>query len=312
MMQNTNDNTGHAVLNSETYQEYVIQFCGGKNEIIWKYPENIAVNGALLLVRESQEAIVLINGRALDLFGPGRYQLGKSQNSNEEKFPLENPVIEVYFINRAEHMAMKWGTNSKVEYIDPMYRFPVQIGASGTMSLRVENSRQLLVKLAGLQPLCTQEDLSRMFHSILMSCLKTELSQAICRQVICVFDLDLHLTPLSRHIEESLRPEYANYGISLERLDIATIVKPEEDETYRLVRTQQRQAACSNPSDWYAFSCAIAHCSRCSVVLPFGAKFCPICGESVRINKTVSCPACMALVPAGNFCLLCGASLQNL
>lgn len=313
MMQDMNDNIGHGLLNSETYPASVIQFCGGAADIIWKYPGNIAVTGALLLVHESQEAIVVRNGRALDLFGPGRYQLWKSQSSTEEKISvLTSPLTEVYFINRAEHMALKWGTNNKIEYIDPVYRFPIQIGASGTMSLRVVNSRQLLVKLAGLQPLCTQDDLSRMFHAVLMSCLKTELSQAICRHVIGVFELDLHLAPLSRHIEEALRPEYANYGISLERLDIATIVKPEDDETYRLFRTQQIMTVCNKSTDHHAYSYTPVHCSRCSVLLPFGAKFCPICGESIHIIETICCPACTASVPIGNFCLLCGASLQNL
>jgi membrane protease subunit (stomatin/prohibitin family) len=53
-------------------------------------------------------------------------------------------------------MAIKWGTDSKVEYVEPIYNFPLQIGASGEMSLRVENSRQLLLKLVGTERGITQ------------------------------------------------------------------------------------------------------------------------------------------------------------
>lgn len=48
-------------------------------------------------------------------------------------------------------MSVKWGTDSKVQYIEPTYGFPLSIGASGEMSLRVEDSRKLLVKLVGTE-----------------------------------------------------------------------------------------------------------------------------------------------------------------
>jgi len=37
-------------------------------------------------------------------------------------------------------MAIKWGTDSQVQYMEPAYKFPLKIGASGEMSLRVEDS----------------------------------------------------------------------------------------------------------------------------------------------------------------------------
>ncbi|MCL2015243.1 MAG: SPFH domain-containing protein, partial [Defluviitaleaceae bacterium] len=46
---------------------------------------------------------------------------------------------------------MKWGTDSKLEYVEPQYGFPIQIGASGEMSLRVEDSRKLLIKVVGTE-----------------------------------------------------------------------------------------------------------------------------------------------------------------
>lgn len=291
----------------------VIRFEGGAADVLWKHPCVSVPDGALLLVREAQEAILLVNGCALDLYGPGRYALGADWgrlSRVDSSLPVQ---AEVYFVNRAERMALKWGTNSKVEYIDPVDRFPVQIGASGEMSLRVENSRQLLVKLAGLRPLYTEDDLTRPFHAMLMSHVKTGLARAICSAAIGVFELDAYLAPLSRELEALLRPAYAGYGISLERLDISTVVKPEEDEAYQLVRRQRGWTAAGG-----AYTRADAgedrpagaapHCTRCSAALPFGARFCPACGEATSA-AAARCPACGKTVPEGSFCMHCGVYL---
>ena len=133
----------------------IIKYEGDNSTFIWKHPCEDFNTSTQLIVHESQEAIFFLNGQALDLFGPGRHTL-ETQN-----IPLlrriiniptggESPVhCEVYFINKTEQMAIRWGTDSKVQYVEPTYKFPLQIGASGEMSLRAEDSRKLLVKLIG-------------------------------------------------------------------------------------------------------------------------------------------------------------------
>lgn len=120
-----------------------------------------------------------MNGQALDLFGAGRYTL-ETQNLPllsrlfNRPFGHHTPFhCEVYFINKAEQMAIKWGTDSKVEYIEPTYKFPLQIGASGEMSLRAEDSRRLLMKVVGTTTGITQQVLIQKFRGILMTRVKT-------------------------------------------------------------------------------------------------------------------------------------------
>ena len=38
-------------------------------------------------------------------------------------------------------MAIKWGTDSKVEFMEPTYQFPIKIGACGEMNLRAEDKK---------------------------------------------------------------------------------------------------------------------------------------------------------------------------
>ena len=65
-------------------------------------------------------------------------------------------------------MSIKWGTDSKVQYIEPTYGFPLSIGASGEMSLRAEDSRKLLLKLVGTENFLGQQKLVSFFRSFLM------------------------------------------------------------------------------------------------------------------------------------------------
>ena len=120
----------------------LIKYEGDNTTFIWKHPSEDFNSLTQLVVHESQEALFMMNGQALDLFGAGRYTLetenipfiGKVlQRTAGDKSPFH---CEVYFINKAEQMAIKWGTDSKVQYIEPTYNFPLQIGASGEMSLR--------------------------------------------------------------------------------------------------------------------------------------------------------------------------------
>ena len=148
----------------------VIKYEGDNNTLIWKHPVEDFNALSQLVVHESQEAIFFRDGQALDLFGPGRHTLA-SQNIPLVGWFLNRMVgdqspfhCEVYFINKTEQMSMKWGTDSKVQYIEPTYGFPISIGACGEMSLRAEDSRKLLLKLVGTESVLGQDQLINYFR----------------------------------------------------------------------------------------------------------------------------------------------------
>ncbi len=216
----------------------IIKYEGDNSTFIWKHPCEDFNTLTQLIVHESQEAIFFMNGQALDLFGPGRYTL-ETQN-----IPLIGKVLniptggktpfhcEVYFINKTEQMSIKWGTDSKVQYIDPTYGFPLQIGASGEMSLRVEDSRKLLIKLVGTENYLGQQKLISFFRSFLMTRVKTYIAQVMKSNAINIFEIDENLTAFSENIHKLLIPDFADYGVSLERFFVTTVVKPDGDRQY--------------------------------------------------------------------------------
>ncbi len=216
----------------------IIKYEGDNSTFIWKHPSEDFNSFTQLIVHESQEAIFFMNGQALDLFGAGRYTL-KTQN-----IPMigkfinrmtgdESPFhCEVYFINLAEQMSIKWGTDTKVQYIEPTYGFPLSIGASGEMSLKPENSRKLLLKLVGTEHDLSQERLISHFRAFLMTRVKTYISKTIREKSLNIFEIDEHLTEFSNDIRELLIPDFADYGVSLERFFVTNIAKPDGDRQY--------------------------------------------------------------------------------
>ena len=216
----------------------IIKYEGDNSTFIWKHPCEDFNSLTQLIVHESQEAIFFMNGQALDLFGPGRYTLetenipkiGQVLNrTTGDKTPFH---CEVYFINKAEQMAIKWGTDSKVQYVDPTYGFPISIGASGEMSLRAEDSRKLLVKLVGTENYLGQQQLIGFFRAFLMTRVKTYIAQVIKANAINIFEIDENLTAFSENIHKLLIPDFADYGIALERFFVTNIVKPDGDRQY--------------------------------------------------------------------------------
>ncbi len=216
----------------------VIKYEGDNSTFIWKHPCEDFNSLTQLIVHESQEAIFFMDGQALDLFGPGRYTL-ETQNIPKIGKLLNRTTggdtpfhCEVYFINKTEQMSIKWGTDSKVQYMEPTYGFPLSIGASGEMSLRAEDSRRLLLRLVGTESFLSREKLVGFFRSFLMTRVKSYIAQIMRTNAINIFEIDENLTTFSDALRNLLLPDFADYGVSLERFFVTNIVKPDGDRQY--------------------------------------------------------------------------------
>ena len=133
----------------------VLKYEGPNNVFAWKHPIEDFNSGSQLIVHESQEAIFFKNGKALDLFGSGRYTL-ETENiplmRDSFKLPSNAETMfhaEVYFVNLTTQMGIKWGTDSKVRLFDPASGLHIELGACGSFNLRITNSRKFLVKIVG-------------------------------------------------------------------------------------------------------------------------------------------------------------------
>lgn len=216
----------------------IIKYEGDNSTFVWKHPCEDFNTTTQLIVHESQEAVFFMNGQALDLFGVGRHTL-ETQNIPLLKKLFNLPTggktpfhCEVYFINKTEQMAIKWGTDSKVQYIEPTYKFPISIGASGELSISVDDSRKLLIKLVGTESILQQNQLITFFRSFLMTRVKTYIAQTMKTLSINIFEIDERLEDFSTEIKSRLYNDFLEYGVVLNRFFVTTIAKPDGDTQY--------------------------------------------------------------------------------
>lgn len=228
----------------------VIKYEGDNSTFIWKHPSEDFNSLTQLIVHESQEAIFFMNGQALDLFGPGRYTLEtqnipKLGNALDRTTGGETPFhCEVYFINKTVQMAIKWGTDSKVRFIEPTYGVPLEIGASGEMDLMVFDSRKLLVKLVGTTKGITWDDrnggftksLSTSFRPLISAMVKANLSSSIKAQNINILEIDENLILLSEALRKSILPGFEEYGLTIPEFYVTTVILPENDPNFKRIR----------------------------------------------------------------------------
>lgn len=228
----------------------IIKYEGDNNTFIWKHPIEDFNTSSQLIVHESQEAIFMMNGQALDLFGPGRHTLETQNIPLIRKF-INIPTggktpfhCEVYFINKTTQMGIKWGTDSKVRFIDPLTGVPLQIGACGEMNLKVSDSRKLLVKLVGTTSgiAWNQEgnsftnSLKNSFKPLISTAVKVNLSKSIVSENINILEIDSHLDTLSSTLKNNIVSGFEEYGLTIPQFYVTTVVLPEEDANFKKIR----------------------------------------------------------------------------
>lgn len=228
----------------------IIKYEGDNSTFIWKHPCEDFNSLTQLIVHESQEAIFFMNGQALDLFGAGRYTL-ETQNIPKIGRILNRTTggdtpfhCEVYFINKTVQMAVKWGTDSKVRFIEPTFGIPIEIGASGEMNIAVSDSRKLLVKLVGTMNGIAWNDSGRgftksladSFRPMISTAVKANLSSTIKSQNINILDIDENLPLLSEVLKKSILPSFEEYGVTIPQFYVTTVVLPENDPNLKRMR----------------------------------------------------------------------------
>ena len=149
---------------------------------------------------------------------------------------------EVYFINMATQMGVKWGTDSKVRLFDPTSGLHVELGASGEFNIRVVNARKLLLRVVGTTANLRQEDLlgggRGFFRAMVMTQVKSYLAAAIRENNISVLEIDERLMELSEALRDRINPRLAEYGLEMAEFFVSRVVTPDDDPNFRRMKEQ--------------------------------------------------------------------------
>ena len=284
----------------------IIKYEGDNETLVWKHPIEDFNLGSQLIVHESQEAIFFRDGQALDLFGPGRYTLETQQLPILEKFyslPTDTEGTfhsEVYYINLATQMGIKWGTDSKVRLMDPLTGLPLEIGASGEFNIRVINSRKLLLKLVGTTASLSQEQIlgtngKGMFRALVMTQVKSYLATVIRENSISILEIDERLMELSDALRARINPKLADYGLEMAEFFVSRVVTPDDDPNFRKMKEQYAEQYLGVRQEQIRRSVAEAEAQRRAVEAQTAAQM-KIIGaqgdaEALKIQKAAEAEA---------------------
>ena len=187
--------------------------------------------GAQLTVRENQVALFVNEGKAADLFTPGRYEL-TTQNVpilttlRGWKYGFQSPFkAEVYFFNTRLFTDLKWGTTNPVMMRDSEFGM-IRLRAFGTYAMKIADPKLFFNTVVGTQGLTTTEEITGQLRSIVLS----KLSDAIAESKIPALDLASKYDELSSFGKGRIGPEFGAFGLELSKFFIENVSLPEEVE----------------------------------------------------------------------------------
>lgn len=210
----------------------------GDNDVLVHKSEIANFNSmSQLVVQQTQEAIFFKDGRALDMFGPGRYPL-KTDN-----FPIIREIFgkifggrdvftcSVYFVNKVAVPDIRWGTDGPISLKDPEFGLLVKVRAYGQGAIRIKDTRKFIERQAGNIPglYYRKSDLNALARNIIGQFINEKIAQAVVQSKIEVYEITSHLSELSKLVQADVSNELETYGLECEKFFISNITPDEAD-----------------------------------------------------------------------------------
>lgn len=185
--------------------------------------------GGQLIVRESQMAIFVNEGKLADVFGPGTYKL-TTQNiplltnlKNWDKL-FESPFkSDVYFLNTKLQMNSGWGTSQAITIRDKDFGM-VRVRSFGQYTYKISDPSNFFKNVSGAMNNYTREELENQLRTIVVSGFTNFLGQS----GIPFIDMAANQTQLASLVKQNLLEKFSNYGLEITDFIINNLNLPEE------------------------------------------------------------------------------------
>jgi membrane protease subunit (stomatin/prohibitin family) len=205
-----------------------------RNTLVWRFPryQNEIKNGAKLVVRSGQCAILVDRGRVADVFQPGTYELTTKNipiltTLRNWDHGFNSPFkVEVYFVATKQITELKWGTSHPVLLRDPEFG-PIRVRAFGTYTLKASKPEALLKELVGTDGSFEADEIDVLLRSVIAA----EFSNLVAKAEISVVDLAGSYLRLSEDLRRAVLARIdGEYGLDLPQLLIVNVSVPEQVE----------------------------------------------------------------------------------
>ena len=202
----------------------------GDDTLMWRFPaeDQEIQTGATLVVRESQQALFVDEGKTADLFGAGTHLLTTqtlpllTNLKNWDKFFASPFKSDVYFFNLRQQLGRRWGTAQPVTVRDSEVGV-VQLRAFGMYDYRISDPAKLFSEVTGVVAQYSREALDEPLRNVVM----TRLASVFGSSGIAFLDMAANQVLLSQKMAELLAPDFARLGLTLERFSVESVTLPE-------------------------------------------------------------------------------------
>jgi membrane protease subunit (stomatin/prohibitin family) len=312
----------------------------GPEDIVWTYPQEEINWGAQLIVHEYEVAVFFRDGKAYDVFGPGRHTLTTlnlplltgvlTRLAGYKEKPFKAKVIFV----STRVFAGKYGTRAQTTELAPLQ-------VHGTFWSKVENPQLFVMEVVGGQNAYTTNDINNYLRGFINEKIIDELSRY---DLLTVFT---RLDETSIAVKNAILEAFRRIGLDLADLRFEGIdTTPEYRERLFWLRTGRaapeeilRMETVKKAAEELGKSpgaglgtgmvlipqimtptgpaqtpaAALVICPKCNAKVPATSKFCPECGVQLTVppGETGICPKCgRSVLKTAKFCPECGEKLQ--
>lgn len=229
-------------------------------EIVHRWPEYGQADirlGSQLTVRESQTAVFFRDGKALDVFRPGRHTL------TTNNIPLLGTLInlpfggqtpfqaEVYFVNMKTFTGMKWGTPTPIVFRDSELH-TVPLRAFGGYTLRVQDPQLFVNGVVGTEHCYTQDAVQGWLRSFIIARFTDTLGEVMQT----VLDLPKVYDELGVAVKSRVTEDFSRYG--LEIIDFLIEAVTPTEEVMEMIQERARMEAVGDMQRFTQFRTAEA------------------------------------------------------
>lgn len=212
-----------------------------KGEIVRRFPEDGAGDfrlGSQVIVRESQSAAFFRDGKALDVFGPGRHTIATANipiliDFIGKAFNDRSPfTAEVYYVSMKEFANEKWGTAQPIIVRNPGMGLGVALlQGYGTYSFQVADAQQFVTQIVGATGVYRISDIRSRLRSMLLSKLSDLLGETT--EAKSVPELIALIEEIGAGVRAKAQDDFAGLGLVLKTFYIENL-RPSEKSAEEL------------------------------------------------------------------------------
>jgi len=199
----------------------------------WRFsrPKSEIKNGAQLIVRPGQMAILVDQGKIADVFQSGRHELTTANmpllsSFRGWKYGFESPFkADVLFLATKQFVGRKWGTANPIILNDKGLG-PVRLRAYGSYSVRVAEGRRFIQELVGATPVFVVDQISEQLRDIVVA----KVSGALAESNVTIYELSTKYEEVAAMAQREIADQVKQLGLEVTQLVVENVSLPPEVE----------------------------------------------------------------------------------